>query len=333
MVVLNFDAVLELCNCFGRRNAFHLYEIRPLMSHAGFQKLFDKWTIVREQEQSFRIGVEAAGGIQSLRQMKLRKRSLAAMVRRELAQDAAGLVEDNIARNCRNRRELVNVTSQAMQFDSLIFDLDGTLWDTCDTCAIAWNAVLDHHAISFRKITGDDVRSVCGRPHEECIRTVFQGLSSEAHDLLIADTMAEDNRKVQELGGILYHGVCAGIASLAKQHQLFIVSNCQAGYIEHFLQFSGLQSYFKDYECWGNTRLSKAKNTQAIITRNNLVAPIFIGDTVGDQAAAMEAGIPFAFLTYGFGDVNQYDYRFETFPELTQWFLLNMTNSCSRVSS
>ena len=26
-------------------------------------------------------------------------------------------------------------------FDSLIFDLDGTLWDTCEACAVAWNNV------------------------------------------------------------------------------------------------------------------------------------------------------------------------------------------------
>lgn len=204
-----------------------------------------------------------------------------------------------------------------MRFDSLIFDLDGTLWDTCDTCALAWNTVIERHSIPFRAITGDDVRRVCGRPHEECIRTVFDGLPEEALDLIIAKTMVEDNRMVQELGGTLYEGMREGIAALEKDFKLYIVSNCQSGYIENFLEYSGLQNYFRDSECWGNTQLSKAKNTQAIIDRNNLRAPLFIGDTIGDLMAARDVEIPFAFLTYGFGDVREYDYSFNSFSELT----------------
>ena len=37
--------------------------------------------------------------------------------------------------------------------DSVVFDLDGTLWDTCPTCAIGWNNVLRRHGIAFREIT------------------------------------------------------------------------------------------------------------------------------------------------------------------------------------
>ena len=56
------------------------------------------------------------------------------------------------------------------RMQSLIFDLDGTLWDTTATCAGAWNKVLRRHDIEFREITARDVAGVTGRPHEEAIR-------------------------------------------------------------------------------------------------------------------------------------------------------------------
>ena len=49
-------------------------------------------------------------------------------------------------------------------FDSLIFDLDGTLWDTCEACAVAWNNVVNRNEIKFRQVTSSDVRRVTGKP-------------------------------------------------------------------------------------------------------------------------------------------------------------------------
>ena len=87
--------------------------------------------------------------------------------------------------------------------DSVVFDLDGTLWDTCATCAVAWNQVLQRHGIAFRPITEHDVRRVTGRPHDECIRVVFTDVAEGDLLTLIAETQVEDNRLVGELGGAL----------------------------------------------------------------------------------------------------------------------------------
>jgi phosphoglycolate phosphatase len=43
------------------------------------------------------------------------------------------------------------------------------------------------------------------------------------------------------------------------------VSNCQAGYIEAFLEYYKLKEYFTDFECSGNTMQSKADNIKSII--------------------------------------------------------------------
>lgn len=62
---------------------------------------------------------------------------------------------------------------------------------------------------------------------------------------------------VAELGGLLYPHIEAGLRRLLVRYPLFIVSNCQAGYIEAFLEWSGLAECFRDFGCSGNTRLSK----------------------------------------------------------------------------
>lgn len=186
--------------------------------------------------------------------------------------------------------------------DSIIFDLDGTLWDTCQACALSWNRVAARSGIDFREITCDDVRRVTGQPHEDCIRAAFAGLPEAQLRLLIDETMVEDNLVVAEQGGVLYPGVGEGLARLKEGHDLFIVSNCQRGYIEIFLQCPGMGGLFKDHECWGNTGNPKGENLKAVIARNGLAAPVMIGDTDGDYQAARDNSIPFVQVTYGFGE-------------------------------
>ena len=110
-----------------------------------------------------------------------------------------------------------------------------------------------------------------------------------------------------------------------KGYRLFIVSNCQSGYIEAFLEYYKINDYIEDIECFGNNDLPKWDNIALIIKRNNLKNPVYVGDIDNDRIAAGKAGADFIYAEYGFGDVKKYDDIIYKFGDLLRigeekWF-------------
>lgn len=117
-------------------------------------------------------------------------------------------------------------------------------------------------------------------------------------------------------GGNIYPNTIQTIQTLSKKYNLFIVSNCQQGYIETFLKFYNLNNYFIDFECSGNTKLSKTSNIKLLMERNNIKAAIYTGDTENDYNAATNSNNCFIWASYGFGNCNKYDYKINDIKEL-----------------
>lgn len=200
--------------------------------------------------------------------------------------------------------------------DALIFDLDGTLWDTTKACAVAWNRVLARLGIAYRQMTAADVAYVAGRAHAEAIERAFVGLGPADLARIAEETATEDNAEIARRGGNLYPGVGETVRALSARLPLMIVSNCQRGYIELFLEHSGLARHFADLECWGNTGRGKTDNLRSVVERNRLSSPLFVGDTEGDREAAHGCALPFVFASYGFGHVARFEHRIDRFDQL-----------------
>ncbi|MCJ1908899.1 HAD family hydrolase [Planococcus ruber] len=202
--------------------------------------------------------------------------------------------------------------------DSIIFDLDGTLWDSRKIVAAAWNAAIEQNKLDAEPITVEDLKSTMGLQMPDIMKKLFPQYDETARNELIETCGEIECVYLKKSGGVLYPEVKEIIGQLAEKYPLYIISNCQEGYIEAFLAFHEMEEYFKDFENPGRTGLTKGENIQLLMERNGLKDPIYVGDTIGDQQAAGYAGIPFVYAAYGFGEVESFDQKIDRFEHLLE---------------
>nr|WP_084364824.1 HAD family hydrolase [Clostridium tepidiprofundi] len=207
-----------------------------------------------------------------------------------------------------------------MNIKEIIFDLDGTLWDSTDVVLKAWNDMLSGIKEVQNPLTKEELQSIMGLQLEEIGPVLFPYLDDEFRIGLMKKCCVMEQQWIRKQGGNLFNDLEEILKMLSQKYKLFIVSNCDCGYIESFLEYHHeLKSYFIDFECAGNTGLSKGENIDRIIQKHKLKNPIYVGDTQGDCDAAKIANIPFVFASYGFGKVSSYDYKLEQISDLVNY--------------
>ncbi|WP_129714373.1 HAD family hydrolase [Pedobacter sp. SYP-B3415] len=205
---------------------------------------------------------------------------------------------------------------QELTADSLIFDLDGTLWDAAETCTLAWNETFRQSELGQHSLEADMIRSVSGLRIEKVFDQYFSFIPEERRTEVFGIYQKNEPLFMKAHGGKLFPGVRETLPALKERFRLFIVSNCLAGYIENFLEFHGLGNFFEDFECPGKTGEPKSTNIALIIERNHLNAPVYVGDTIWDYEATAANKIPFVHAAYGFAKVPEAAYRIKQFSEL-----------------
>ncbi len=204
--------------------------------------------------------------------------------------------------------------------DSIIFDMDGTLWDSTQEVAVAFNKVLEEKYPEVTdEVTAQKLQGFFGLPLDVIAVKLFQSVGEQHAITVMTECCEYECEYLAVNGATLYEGLEDALAKLSKRYKLVIVSNCQEGYIQCFFRaYPQLEQYFIDYEYPGRSGKLKADNIRLVIERNGLKQPIYVGDTQGDANAAKEAGVPFVFARYGFGDVADYDEVVNSLAELVE---------------
>ncbi len=198
----------------------------------------------------------------------------------------------------------------------IIFDMDGTLWDSSENVAESWNQAVS--GLAKRRFTAKDIQSVMGLPMDKIAMRFFPDETEETRRKILERCCEGENDYLRAHGGGIYPDTAQTLAELAKTCRLFIVSNCQAGYIEAFLDYYGLREHIADHLCWGDNGLQKEDNIRLIMQRNGIENALYVGDTQTDCDSAYAAGAKFAFAAYGFGNADRFDCKLNTLSELVE---------------
>lgn len=204
-----------------------------------------------------------------------------------------------------------------MEFESLIFDIDGTLWDSRALVAEGYNIQLRREGLDHLCTSAEELKPLFGKVMTEIGDILFSSIPAPERYDLMERCMATENQYLHDNPcRIGYPRVKETLEALKKSHRLFIVSNSQRGYPELCITKLGLDGLFEGHMCFGDTGTCKGETIRLLMERHGICSACYIGDTQGDLDAAELAGLPFVYCAYGFGSVTHCWKTVDAFEEL-----------------
>ena len=200
---------------------------------------------------------------------------------------------------------------------SLIFDIDGTLWDSRAIVAKGYNDYLLEIGRPDLQVDAEYLKTLFGKTMTEIADIMLDSIPApERYDVMQGCMDREDEFLHEDPCDIAFPGVKETLEKLKEDYRLFIVSNAQCGYPELMMDKLGIRHLMEGWMCFGDTGLPKGDTIRILMERHGITDAVYIGDTQGDLEASQKAGIPFIFCTFGFGSPEAYDAKIDAFTEL-----------------
>ncbi len=198
--------------------------------------------------------------------------------------------------------------------------MDGTLWDNVHNYTTAWNAAIKQqgHATS---VTRESLLGLMGKEARQMLNVLVPDATVEEQDVLFDEVIVQYNKLVPTMQSNVYPHVLEGLELLKTKYKLLLMSNCEKGGLVNFMNYTKTNHLFLDYMEHGQNNMPKSFNLNLLKAKHNLKSPVYIGDTDGDRRESALARIPFVFVTYGFGKTEHFNLQFNSFQELTEYYM------------
>jgi phosphoglycolate phosphatase len=190
------------------------------------------------------------------------------------------------------------------KYDTVIFDLDGTLLNTLEDLTDSVNYALSKYGLPCR--TAEEVRSFVGNGVGNLIRlSVHDGIDSPHFESCLSDFRSHYSENLQNKTGA-YEGIMELLEQLSREgYRLAIVSNKYDKAVK-----SLSRTYFGEYikvaigESEGVERKPAPDTVLKALEELGAAAEkaVYVGDSEVDAQTARNSGMVFVGVTWGFRD-------------------------------
>ena len=205
-----------------------------------------------------------------------------------------------------------------MKYESIIFDIYGTLWDSRALIAEGYNIQLRKEGLHHLQTNEDVLLQLFGRTMSDIADNLFPEFAPDERYALMDRCIASEDAYLEShpCDTIAYPDIKTTMEELAKNHRLFIVSNGQKGYPQLEARKLKLDHLIAGYLSYGDTGTHKGETIRILMKDHNIENAVYVGDTQGDYEATVDAGIDFIWADYGFGKPDACEATIHCFQDL-----------------
>lgn len=199
----------------------------------------------------------------------------------------------------------------------VIFDIDGTLFDTKEGIISALNDTIG--TFGGEQIDSDEADKYIGPPVFDSFIN-YQCYSDEK-----AREATQHYRRVYVdkylQGASMYEGGMSVLEKMKQSGDIICIATMKTWpQVEKLLTFSGVNEFFDVIKCaTEDSSLTKTKMLEQIKDEITADEYIMIGDTYGDYKAAVSNGMGFVFAVYGYGECAEAAKRVHNICEIVEF--------------